>query len=106
MVYLYVDIVVHLLSHVPLFAPRTAAHQAPCLSLSLEFVQTHVHRVDDAIQPSHWIYIAYRCVCTHTVLLYLYQLTNLYSSQHGPIRCRSALCDSNSASNCEHFAHQ
>ena len=71
-----------------------------------EFVQTHVHRVDDAIQPSHWIYIAYRCVCTHTILLYLYQLTNLYSSQHGPIRRLSVLCDSNSASNCEHFPHQ
>jgi len=67
MVYLYVDIVivVHLLSHVPLFAPWTAAHQGPVFHYLSEFVQTHVHWVDDAIQPSHWIYIAYVCVCVH-----------------------------------------
>ena len=42
------------LSHVQLFVtPRTAAHQAS-LSIQLpEFTQTHVHRVGDAIQPSH-----------------------------------------------------
>ena len=45
-------LVVQLPSPIQLFAtPWTAAHQA---SLSFpEFVQTHVHRVDDAIQPSH-----------------------------------------------------
>ena len=35
-------------------APRTVAHQA---SLSItnppEFIQTHIHRVGDAIQPAH-----------------------------------------------------
>ena len=42
---------VQLLSHVRLFAtPWTAARQA---SLSLELAQTYVHRVSDAIQPSH-----------------------------------------------------
>ena len=47
------------LSHVQLFVtPWTTAHQAslsiktPKLHL-LEFTQTHVHWVDDAIQPSH-----------------------------------------------------
>ena len=45
-------LVVQLPSPVHLFAtPWTVAHQA---SLSFpEFVQTHVHRIDDAIQPSH-----------------------------------------------------
>ena len=45
-------LIVQLPSPVHLFAtPWTAAHQA---SLSFpEFVQTHVHRIDDAIQPSH-----------------------------------------------------
>ena len=49
-------LVVQLLSHVRLFAtPQTATHQ---VSLSIlhhlpEFAQTHVHRVSDAIQPSH-----------------------------------------------------
>ena len=44
-----VHFVVQSLSRVQLFvAPWTAAHQA-----SLEFAQTHVHRVGDAIQPSH-----------------------------------------------------
>ena len=37
-----------------LFAiPWTVAHQVPCPSLSPEFVQTHAHWVDDAIQQSH-----------------------------------------------------
>ena len=44
------------LSHVRFFAtPWTAAHQAS-LSITnqhLEFTQTYVHRVSDAIQPSH-----------------------------------------------------
>ena len=42
------------LSHVRLFAtPRIAARQAS-LSITIpEFTQTHVHRVRDAIQPSH-----------------------------------------------------
>ena len=48
-------VVVQLLSGVWLFAtPWTAAHQAPLvLHHLLEFAQTHVHRVGDAIQPSH-----------------------------------------------------
>ena len=43
------------LSHVQLFAtPWTAAHQAfPVHHQLLEFTQTHVHWVGDAIQPSH-----------------------------------------------------
>ena len=47
--------VVQLLSRVWLFAtPRTAAHQAPLSFLGhlLEFAQTHVCWVSDAIQPS------------------------------------------------------
>ena len=46
---------VQLLSHVQLSAtPWTAARQAS-LSITklLEFTQIHVHRVSDAIQPSH-----------------------------------------------------
>ena len=48
------DVVFQLLSHVRLFViPWTAAPQAS-LSFNIpELVQTHVHRVDDAIQPSH-----------------------------------------------------
>ena len=34
-------------------APWTEAHQIPCPLPSLEFAQTHVHWVGDAIQPSH-----------------------------------------------------
>ena len=43
------------LSHVRLFAtPWTAAHQASLVYHQLpELAQTHVHRVDDAIQPSY-----------------------------------------------------
>ena len=42
------------LSCVRLFAtPWTAACQASCPSPTPEFTQTHVHRVNDAIQPSH-----------------------------------------------------
>ena len=34
--------------------PWTAAHQASLfIYQTLEFIQTHVHRLDDAIQPSH-----------------------------------------------------
>ena len=36
-----------------LAAPWTAAPQAPVHCQLLEFTQTHVHRVGDAIQPSH-----------------------------------------------------
>jgi len=44
---------VQLLSHVRLFAtPWTAAPQASLHQLP-ELTQTHVHRVDDAIKPSH-----------------------------------------------------
>ena len=46
--------VVQLLSHVQLFSPSwTVAYQASFPSLSPNFTQTHVHRVSDAIQPSH-----------------------------------------------------
>ena len=43
------------LSHVRLFVtPWVAAHQASLsITNSLEFTQTHVHRVRNAIQPSH-----------------------------------------------------
>ena len=45
---------VQLLSCVWLFAtPWTAAYQASLLFQLLELTQTHVDRVDDAIQPSH-----------------------------------------------------
>ena len=46
---------VQLLSRVRLFAtPWIAAHQASLsITNSPEFTQTHVHRVSDAIQPSH-----------------------------------------------------
>ena len=41
-------------SHVQLFAtPWIAAHQTSCPSLFPAVAQTHVHRVSDAIQPSH-----------------------------------------------------
>jgi len=48
-------IVAQSLSHVRLFViPWTAARQAfPVHHQLLEFTQTHVHRVGDAIQPSH-----------------------------------------------------
>ena len=49
-------LVVQLLSHVRLFAtPQTATHQVSLSTLHHlpEFAQTHVHRVSDAIQPSH-----------------------------------------------------
>ena len=46
--------VVQLLSCVWLFAtPWIAACQASIFHYLLEFTQTHVHRVSDAIQPSH-----------------------------------------------------
>ena len=46
--------VVQLLSHVWLFAtPRTAARQAPVFHRLLDFAQTCVHGVGDAVQPSH-----------------------------------------------------
>ena len=46
---------VQLLSRVSLFVtPWTTAHQASLVHHHLsEFAQTHVHRVSDAIQPSH-----------------------------------------------------
>ena len=45
---------VQLLSRVQLFAtPWTAAGQASLSITNSEFTQTHVHRVGDAIQPSH-----------------------------------------------------
>ena len=45
---------VQLLSHVQLFAtPWITAHQASLSIASSKFTQTHVHRVGDAIQPSH-----------------------------------------------------
>ena len=45
---------VQLLSHVRLFAtPWIAAHQASLSITNSESTQTHVHRVGDAIQPSH-----------------------------------------------------
>ena len=44
---------VQLLSHIQLFeTPWTAARQAS-LSITKEFTQTDVHRLGDAIQPSH-----------------------------------------------------
>ena len=47
-----------LISHVQLFvAPWTAAHQASLPSLSPEFAQNYVHCVDDAIQPSHPLFL-------------------------------------------------
>ena len=47
-------VVAQSLSRIWLFAtPWIAAHQASCPSPSLEFAQTHVHWVTDAIQPSH-----------------------------------------------------
>ena len=50
----YMFISVQSLSHVPLFAtPWTAACQASQSITNLEFTQTHVHWVSDAIQPSH-----------------------------------------------------
>ena len=36
-----------------LATPWTSIYQVSCCSQSLEFAQTHIHRVDDAIQPSH-----------------------------------------------------
>jgi len=46
--------VVQLISHVRIFAaPCTAACQAFLSFTILEFAQTHVHRVGDAILPSH-----------------------------------------------------
>ena len=42
------------LSHVQLFeTPWTAAHQASLSITYPELTQTHIHRVGDAIQPSH-----------------------------------------------------
>ena len=48
-------VAVHLLSHVQLFVTQwTAAHQASLsFTISSKFAQTHVHWVDDALQPSH-----------------------------------------------------
>ena len=48
-------VVVHLLSHVQFFeTPWTAARPGfPVLHHLLELAQTHVHWVNDAIQPSH-----------------------------------------------------
>ena len=44
---------VQLLSHIRLFeTPWTSAHQASMSNQLPELVQTHVHRVGDAIQPS------------------------------------------------------
>ena len=46
--------VVQLISHVRIFAaPWTAACQASLSFTILEFAQTHVHRVGDAILPPH-----------------------------------------------------
>ena len=45
---------VQLLSHVRLFeTPWTAARQASLSITNPKLTQTHVHRVSDAIQPSH-----------------------------------------------------
>ena len=45
---------VQLLSHVQLFAtPQTAACQASLSIINSELAPTRVHRVGDAIQPSH-----------------------------------------------------
>ena len=45
---------VQLLSHIWLFAtPWTVACQGSLTNQLLELIQTHVHRVSDAIQPSH-----------------------------------------------------
>ena len=48
-------VVIQLLSQVQLFfTPWTAAHQSSLvLHYLLEFAQTHVHSVNDAIQPSY-----------------------------------------------------
>ena len=47
-------VVVQLLSDVQFFVtPWTAAPGFPVLHYLLELAQTHVHRVIDAIQPSH-----------------------------------------------------
>ena len=53
--YIIVALVAQSLSHKQLFAtPWTAAHQGiPVHHQLQEFTQTHVHRVGDAIQPSH-----------------------------------------------------
>ena len=49
-----VHFVVQSLSSVQLFAtPWTAACQASCPSLLLDFAQTHIHCANNAIQPSH-----------------------------------------------------
>ena len=46
-------LIVQLLSHVQLW-PRGLQHaRLPCPSPLLEFAQTHIHWVGDAIQPSH-----------------------------------------------------
>ena len=51
---LYLPNSVQWLSHIWLFAtPWTAACQTPVHHQPLEFTQTHVHWVSDAIQPSH-----------------------------------------------------
>ena len=48
------NVVVQLLSHVRLFmTPWTSAHQAFLPFIISGSAQTHVHRVSDAIQPSH-----------------------------------------------------
>ena len=45
---------VYSLSHVQLFEPHEPQHtRTPYLSPNPESTQTHVHRVGDAIQPSH-----------------------------------------------------
>ena len=51
----FIHIVVQLLSHVRVFVTSwTVAHQASLsLTIPREFVQTHIHWVGDAIQPSH-----------------------------------------------------
>jgi len=45
---------IQLLSHVQLFVTSwTAVHQASLSITNSQLAQTHVHRVGDAIQPSH-----------------------------------------------------
>ena len=53
--YLTPVVAVQSLSHVWLFVtPHLVQHtRLPCPSLSLEFAQTHIHWVGDAIDPSH-----------------------------------------------------
>ena len=81
-----VILVVQLFNHVWLsVTPRTIAHQGfPVLHYFPEFAQTHVHWVDDAIQPSHLGKLCHtfssQFVCIIIVEIYLHEyLLNYFS---------------------------